>query len=640
MIRRQLTVATGVLVVFFCLSAAFAQEDSLLQRYDLAIENLEIATASVPSDGAQARDELERALNALLTLSRDATSTNLVRAMERTFDRTRVAVENQSHTDMAVQTAVLAGGFSRLVMDSAYLAASSGDPETARNRLHHLGERLDFTPDDLAALADAGTGPGLRFAFEAGTANAIANELAGAQDLMVSDPDAAYVSLAKAYGESLLIQDSPRVDASLNRDLVGAAQALVNKDETALNTAAENATVALVRLATAARAGSEGTLPPAGTQEAPVPEALPELVVAPTTGSADATTTTEAQDATAATAEVGTPAAGSTAESSDSAGAAETPAEQAMAAQTEATLQEAVAARVAQLDDEARQLKVDSLTQSLVTSGLTPTIAATNAERLVTAGFDDLNGVFTGLQAATARVIAGVRRGDQPAARAALAELDSSYHRNVAPVLAQVDSSADQATNDLLASLASRTHLTLAEASLLTARFDLAQSAFKGATPTLADDIEASVDGVWSDMTRSAVFVILGILAIFPLVLLNMAFGAANRNWRLVGWALFLLLVPVFYQAIAGLFDLLDRVVDVSWFPDLERWSMFDSVTGQAVWALLVLIALILAIVGLRGICVQFGLLGAGGKSVATKTTAVAAKSGTGHTTIDWDEEF
>ncbi|HRN17613.1 MAG TPA: hypothetical protein PLU66_00910, partial [Trueperaceae bacterium] len=73
MIRRQLTFATGVLVVFFCLSGAMAQEDSLLQRYDLAIENLEIATASVPTDGAQARDELERALNALLTLSRDAT---------------------------------------------------------------------------------------------------------------------------------------------------------------------------------------------------------------------------------------------------------------------------------------------------------------------------------------------------------------------------------------------------------------------------------------------------------------------------------------------------------------------------------------------------------------------------------------
>jgi len=639
MIRRQLTFATGVLVVFFCLSGAFAQEDSLLQRYDLAIENLEIATASVPTDGAQARDELERALNALLTLSRDATSTNLVRAMERTFERTRVAVENQSHTDMAVQTAVLAGGFSRLVMDSAYLNASSGDVETARNRLLHLAERLHFTADDVAALTAADAGPTLRFAFEAGTADAITTELAAAQDLMAGDQDAAYVSLAKAYGESLLIQDSPRVDASLNRDLVAAAQAVVNQDAAALSTAAESATLSLTSLANAARAGSEGTPAQGGVQQAPVPESLPELATAPAPSSTDEATTGESA-ATAETEVAEAPATGTADQGPESTGPALAPTDEEAPAVPEATLEEAVAARLAQQEAEARQLKVDAITQELASAGLAPSVAATNAERLVAAGFDDLNDVFTDLQAATARVVAGVRRGDQPAARAALAQLDAGYRRNLAPALAQLDPAADQATSDLLTSLASRTHLTLAEAGLLSARLDLAQAAFEGAVPTLGDDVEAAVDAVWSDMTRSAVFVILGILAIFPLVLLNMAFGGGNRNWRLVGWALFLLLVPVFYQAIAGLFDLLDRVIDVSWFPDLERWSMFDSVTGQAVWALLVLIALILAIIGLRGICVQFGLLGASKKSGVAKQTATAAKSGTGHTTIDWDEEF
>jgi len=649
MIRRQLTFATGVLVVFFCLSGAMAQEDSLLQRYDLAIENLEIATASVPTDGAQARDELERALNALLTLSRDATSTNLVRAMERTFERTRVAVENQSHTDMAVQTAVLAGGFSRLVMDSAYLNASSGDLETARNRLLHLAERLDFTADDVAALTAADAGPALRFAFEAGAADAITTELASAQDLMASDQDAAYVSLAKAYGESLLVQDSPRIDASLNRDLVGAAQAVVNEDAAALDAAAKSATLTLTSLANAARAGSEGTLAPGGAQQAPAPESLPELATAPTPATTDEATTAEADTAAMAEAPQAaeaaeaaeTPAPGAVDQDAEAGGPAQASvAEEAAAAVPEATLEAAVAARLAQQEAEARQLKVDAITRRLASAGLGPSVAATNAERLVSAGFDDLDDVFNGLQAATARVVAGVRRGDQAAARAALAQVDASYRRDLAPALAQLDPTVDQATSDLLTNLANRTHLTLAEAGLLSARLDVALGAFEGAVPALGDDVEASVDAVWSDMTRSAVFVILGILAIFPLVLLNMAFGGGNRNWRLVGWALFLLLVPVFYQAVAGLFDLLGRVIDVSWFPDLERWSMFDSVTGQAAWALLVFIALILAIIGLRGICVQFGLLGASKKSAVAKQTATAAKSGTGHTTIDWDEEF
>jgi hypothetical protein len=125
-------------------------------------------------------------------------------------------------------------------------------------------------------------------------------------------------------------------------------------------------------------------------------------------------------------------------------------------------------------------------------------------------------------------------------------------------------------------------------------------------------------------------------------VLLKMAFGGSNRNWRLVGWALFLLLVPTFYQGIVALVDLLSRYVDMSWLPDLGRWSMFGGITGQAVWAVLVLLALVLAIIGLRGICVQFGLLGGQRrKSVApAPAAAVAKKSSTGNTTIDWDEEF
>src|SRR5690606_12058517 len=47
--RRLLIIATTLATLI--LGSATAQEDNLLQRYDLAIENLEIAVASVPNDG-------------------------------------------------------------------------------------------------------------------------------------------------------------------------------------------------------------------------------------------------------------------------------------------------------------------------------------------------------------------------------------------------------------------------------------------------------------------------------------------------------------------------------------------------------------------------------------------------------------
>ncbi len=642
MIRRQLSLATVVLAVALWSGAAFAQEDSLLQRYDLALENLQIATASVPGDGLQARDELERALNALLTLSRDATSSNLVQAMERTFERTRVAVENQSHTDMAVQTTVLAGGFSRLVLDSAFSSASSGDVALARDRLDHLARTLDFGADAISEITNADSAATLRLAFEAGAADAVAAELEVATQLVDEDRDGAYVSLARAYGSSLLVQDSPRVDATLNRDLVSAAQALVAGDRTELDAATERATTSLTRLAAAARnaaadpgasatviAVTESVGETATEPATLLADVLPEVGVTAQAAPSDEPTTNEATTET--TPEADQPAA-------------DEPSGDALSSDvlSSAALDEAVAARLAELAAEEHQARIDGVSLDLVRAGVPRALAGSQAERVVGAGFPDLAAVFADLDAGAGRMLAGVRRGAQDEAHAALAGFTTTYDSAVAPSLQQVAPDVAQGTRDLLASLADRARLSTTDASLVGARTGIIRAAFAGEPTSVADTVETAVAGTWSGLPREVVYIVLALLAIIPLVLLKMAFGGSNRNWRLVGWALFLLLVPTFYQGIVALVDLLSRYVDMSWLPDLGRWSMFGGITGQAVWAVLVLLALVLAIIGLRGICVQFGLLGGQRrKSVApAPAAAVAKKSSTGNTTIDWDEEF
>ncbi|MCC6311969.1 MAG: hypothetical protein IT345_13780 [Trueperaceae bacterium] len=633
MIRRQLSLATAVLVVALWSGAAFAQEDSLLQRYDLALENLQVATASVPGDGLQARDELERALNALLTLSRDATSSNLVQAMERTFERTRVAVENQSRTDMAVQTAVLGGGFSRLVLDSAFSNAD-GDLALARGRLEHLARSLAFSADAVSEITSAGSSAALRLAFEAGAADAVAAELEVAARLFDDDRDGAYVSLAKAYGDSLLVQDSPRVDATLNRDLVGAAQALVAGDRAELDAATERATTSLTRLAAAARSAATdaGAADQTATQPtdevaaqepaALAPDVLPEVV-------AGAQSEPVAEE----------PA---TVETAETAATAAQPAEaQGDGALTGPDLEQAVAARLAEIEAEERRTHVDAVSLDLVGAGVPRALAGREAERVVDAGFADLGAVFTELDAGAGRMLAGVRRGDQTEAHAALTGIASTYGAVLAPSLRQVAPDVAQGTDDLLATLADTARLSTTDAALVGARTGIIRGAFAGEPVGVADAVETTVATAWSGLPRNVVYIVLALLAIVPLVLLKMAFGGSNRNWRLVGWALFLLLVPTFYQGIVALVDLLSGYVDMAWLPDLGRWSMFGGLTGQAVWAVLVLVALVLAIVGLRGICVQFGLLGGQKKSVAPPpAAAVPKKSSTGNTTIDWDEEF
>lgn len=641
--RRLLIIATTLATLI--LGSANAQGDNLLQRYDLAIENLEIAVESVPDDGVQARDELERALNALLTLSTNATSPTLVSAMERTFDRTRIAIENQSRTDMAVQTAVLAGGFARLVMDSAYATAAAGDLELARSRLTHLAQELAFGPETVQALQEADDAASMRFAFEAGAADSIAARVEAAEELALTDRAAAYEQLATGYGQSLLIQDSPRVGAELNRALVNAANALVEGDVDAAGEALQASESQLASLGEAARAQAPGTPQAAGTTPAPEGEAgtppadgqpaVPVTEPGATPGQVpgdEPTTSQTPEEAPAATPGATT----AQAEPAQQAG----PDDDLLPLLSGPDFENALQARLDELAAEREAADLAVLSRELTLAGVPPAVAQSEAEQLMASGFLSLADTVTGIEAAAARVVAGQRSGDVAGARAEIENIRTTYQGALASIMLTADPDVARRTEELLASLGERTNLTSHDVTLLAAQTAAVRSALLGGAPPAGQELELTVDSFWSTLTRPLVFIILALLAIVPLVLLNLAFGGSNRNWRLVGWSLFFLLLPVFYEGLVALAGLVNRFADVPWLASLTSWSSFSSTVAQVVWAALVLLALVLAIVGLYGICVQFGLLGSGRQRTVTTTTTTAERRPTGNTTIDWDEEF
>ena len=236
--RRPLVAGVLALVLGLWAVGSAQQTDAYLQRYDLAMQNLSQAVAAVPNDSAKARSELDHAVNALMTLSRDTTSATLVKAMENLFGRARTAVQNESKTDIAVQTAVLAGGFRRLVYDAAFKAAVDGDMATAKQRLERIATDMQFDQASMDAIRAATTVPTLRLQTEEGVARTIAEEVSVAQRLLPTDRAVAYQTLAEAYGTSLLVQDSPRLQSGFNQHFVDAAKALVAKDDTAFQQAA------------------------------------------------------------------------------------------------------------------------------------------------------------------------------------------------------------------------------------------------------------------------------------------------------------------------------------------------------------------------------------------------------------------
>ncbi len=623
--RGRRTLAAGLLALALGLTAVASaqQTDTYLQRYDLAIENLTQAVASVPGDSAKARSDLDHALNALMSLSRDTTSATLVKAMEALFQRARTAVENQSRTDLAVQTAVLAGGFQRLTYDSAFQAAVAGDMTTAKRRLEAIAKDMQLDPTSIEAIRTASTVDALRLTTEAGVARAISEEASVALRLLGTDRGVAYQTLAEAYGTSLLVQDSPRLQSGFNQHFVDAAKALVAKDDSAFQTAVQAISAAAGQLAQADRQALASASPPAqpATAAGAAPSALPSVSPAATPAS--------------------TPSATATAPSSSSAGAGST----AVAAATAAPLPADAAAARDQLLAQQRQDELDALTSEIHKAGLTGPVAEHLATSLLDADMPSLQAVTRSLYASAAEASAALMSGDPSGARDRVRSASKTYDELLSPLVAFKDPTLDGQMRDAYSRTADLVGLRLQDLENLTAQTDAVARSVAGLSAPANLALNRSVADWWAGWARLIVMLVFGLLVFVPLYLLNLAFGGGNRNWQLIGVALFLLLLPVVYEALAALGSLIAGLTNHDAFEVLANYSMFQSSLGQVVWAALIVLAIVFAILGLYGICVQFGLLGrgrgarGGGATQTAATTATSTQEQT-DSMVDWDEEF
>lgn len=629
---RKRTLSTFLLALAVsCSMAVQAQTDAFLQRYDLAMENLNVAVASVPDDSAKATDELDQAVNALLSLSRDTTSPSLVSSMERLFDRARTAVQNRSTADIAVQTAVLAGGFRRLVFESAFVSAAAGDLATAQARLGHLATDMAMPQDVRDSLNAAADPADLRLRFEAGIAKLVQNDVATARTESASDRAAAYLALAKAYGASLMLQDSPRLATPMNDGFVAAANALVSNDTTAFAASTQEleTSAAAVVAATTSGAGAEATTPPPATTGT----AAVESADLPTLGD-----TAQAADQT--------PPATGTAPAASPQDASAPPA--AGAAASAAAPADLEALRATWESERLAEQRTELVAQ-IRTAGLPGAAGEKLADTLIAADVPDLNGAVQRLYAGAGRATAAVIAGNLDDARAEIDRTGSEYRALVAPLVASRSPGTDEAMRSALDRASSVIGLRMQDVDALTGQVDAVARVTLGQAASANQQLNERALALWAGWPRLIVMLLFGILAFVPLYLLNLAFGGGNRNWQLIGVSLFLLLLPVVYEALAAIGSLVAYLTGDDAFEVLSTYSMFQSPIGQVAWALLIVIAILLAISGLYGICVQFGLLGrrrrgAGAGPSATQTNT-ATMDATGvrqpaDALVDWDEDF
>lgn len=618
---RTLRLGLAAALAIALATSAWAQDqDAYLQRYGIAVAGLDVAVANVTDDPVTAREGIDRAFNALLTLSRDASGTNLVGALERVFERARTAITNGSADDLAVQAAVLAGGFQRLAYEAALIAALEGDLDVARQRLLRVADDVGFTEGDRAALADpAQPAAMLRFHVETGAAAAMEGQLALARELVATSPGAAYRALADAYGTFLLVQDSPRAAGTLNQGFVDAAGALVGGDPAGVIAAVEAIEADVAALGTAARE-RRTSVPDGGTDLANQPSLLPSV--------ADAT---DAEDP-APTSDDATPAeADATAVDDDP---------------TTYTTVEVTALLLARAEAERRD-QLDRLEADLAAAGMLAPTRAEHAERLLLAGYERFDTALASLEATAGRVVAAAHRGDDAGAHAALADLASSYAELASPVLRPNDAPLDTDTIGLIEALANAQPLRVQDAVVLVGQLEAVRRATDGTAPSAVQRGARTTTAVWAGPVRDIVTLVLGLLALVPLFLLNLAFGGGNRNWQAIGVALLLLLIPALFEGLVGLGGVLATFAGIDALLPLAAYSVFSSAVAQTVWATSTLLAVSFTIGGLVGISRQFGLLGgrraggrtgrgAGGTDATNATTGTAGTTGT----VDWDDDL
>ena len=591
-------------------------QDELLNSYEEAFAALNASVKALPQDSAQSAAQLEQAELRLTALADNAPA-SLIGGLSDTFERARDAVRNRSQVDLAVQVAVLKGGFHRLVYEAALQDAAAGELARSQRRLTQLATDMGLSSETQSALAEAQTRRTLQATFEAGIAETIRARLATTREVASTDTNFAYQAIAQAYGKFIPVQDSPRLPEETAATFVGAFGSLVGAQDETLG-----AQVAQL------------------SEQMQSFEAAANAVLNPNTVASE--TSSEGVNSSAQVAQLGeqaqaleTAAANPDLNESASAGTVET----SSAAQTtvnevvDEAAGETALVQVSQTQPDALSLELEGYP-----------LAASARERLEGSyraqGLTSVQAALDTLYAGGAKALAAAQLGNVSEAQNLVADFGVDYRSLIAPLLS--DESVRNTTNKLIEGLQDSPALRSQDLSVLLAQVGVVANSLRGVEPSFASRLSASTGLFWMGPIRLSIMIILCFFAFVPLYLLNLAFGGGNRNWQYIGVALFLLLLPAIFEGLSFIGSAVATYAGVGALAPAATLSIFQTPIARVAWAAVTAIAIAFASVGLYGICVQFGLLGKPEEPSqdTTSDTQLYLTSEGPDTAIDWDEEF
>jgi len=595
---------------------AIAWATPLPQLYDQLAPKLEEARAELKQDPAASLQAIDDALNIFRNGAENIPEV-LSEGVVQALNNARIAISRKSEADLESQLWVVRGSLGKMLYEAMFQATFKGDTEEALALLDRLIEITARTPDlkqKAIPLIEAGDVDKLRTLFERAYAEAIYKslELARKRD----KPASAFVLTAKAYGLYLVVQDSPRIDNVAN-DFINALSALQKGDRETFN----QETAKLMAVAQnffRAAGGASGAAPVAQVKPAANEQAAAKPAEEPATPTQ---TNNAAPAATAATAAA-------------TATTAATPA----AVSAPAVQPKTLVNPMEQLEQDltflvGNEAKAKKIANLLAQSGIYSYTDWRNS-LLITRGL-------------VASAIPYAATGNPDGAKKYLAYAQSRYTYEISPLVQAVSPETDSTIIEMFDRLQDGVGLRTSDINLI---IDLLMGAeqhvmgeeFFAKKPFM---VALAIERATFGLPRAIFFIIVGVLALFPLYLIYLAFGGRNLYWRLLGLAFFFLLLPALIEGMAYFGDILATYGGMPSLHRLSSASIMQNILAQMAWSVMIFLVVVFASWGLRGIAIQFGLIQDRRQPSTTVQTEVGSTSETNptltsETIVEWDEEF
>ena len=539
----------------------------LIAGYQSIATSLEAARTSVATDPPGALARVQSAQNLFRRLEPQIGTQKLIDAGTNALKKAVSTVNQRSPVNLGAQSMLVKSILQRVMYDRLFSELASGRIPSATRYANTLGAAFNMSGASLKTLQVAvkrNDAAKARSILESQVADIMSNSLKLARD-NISDKATAYQAIVRASSHFLIVQDSPRVGEELTvSGFASVVQSITTDDVPGFKQGVASLLTRTQNFGKRARGIALSASNPSAVIRNPAP-----IAVTPTNPSNPTNPTNPTNPANSVKTPNTTPVV---------------PIRQAPALGS----------------------AIDTISAELSKAGIPAARAKTLASSLAAQKFSSFGGALDQISVTLSDALTQVQNGDLEDGRRNLTEAKSLFDTAIKPALEVVNPNQAAQTSRVFDTTSSAIGVRPVDITVLLGEVFSVKNLFKNAQPAgMMQNLSASVQPWWAGALRGILFFIAALLFIYPIYLLNLAFGGKNPYWRYIGIAMVLLFIPALIEGLTWLFSLVGN----PFFDSISAFSILQNPIAQILWAVLMIAAAAFATAGFRGIASQFGLI-------------------------------